>query len=159
MTITTTPVRTNVGTRHPELYNTLAALAQASDQAALTEGIPPLLLELVKIRVSQINGCAYCLRIHTADSLAKGEAPERLAVLPAWRETRYFDGLERAALALAEYITGIKDSHRDASLYESAVEHLTAGQVSALIWVALSINSFNRVAISSAYKVAPARQR
>lgn len=83
MTITTTPVRTNVGTRHPELYNTLAAVAQASDQAALTEGIPPLLLELVKIRVSQINGCAYCLRIHTADSLAKGEAPERLAVLPA----------------------------------------------------------------------------
>lgn len=159
MTITTTPVRTNVGTRHPELYNTLAAVAQASDQAALTEGIPPLLLELVKIRVSQINGCAYCLRIHTADSLAKGEAPERLAVLPAWRETRYFDGQERAALALAEYITGIKDSHRDASLYESAAEHLTAGQVSALIWVALSINSFNRVAISSAYKVAPARQR
>ncbi|WP_258803455.1 carboxymuconolactone decarboxylase family protein [Pseudarthrobacter sp. NS4] len=159
MTITTTPVRTNVGTRHPELYNTLAAMAQASDQAALTEGISPLLLELVKIRVSQINGCAYCLRIHPADSLAKGETPERLAVLPAWRETRYFDGQERAALALAEYVAGIKDFHGDAGLYESTVEHLTPGQVSALTWVAMSINSFNRVAISSAYKVAPGRQR
>jgi AhpD family alkylhydroperoxidase len=158
MTVTTTPARTNVGTQHPKLYSTLASMAQASDQAALAEGISPLLLELVKIRVSQINGCAYCLRIHTADSLAKGESPERLAVLPAWRETRYFDAQERAALGLAEYITGIEDSHADAGLYESAAGQLTPGQLSALTWVALSINSFNRIAISSAYTVAPARQ-
>ncbi|MDQ0867496.1 carboxymuconolactone decarboxylase family protein [Arthrobacter globiformis] len=159
MTIITTSARTNVGTQHPELYSTLASMAEASDQAALAEGISPLLLELVKIRVSQINGCAYCLRIHTADSLAKGETPERLAVLPAWRETQYFDAQEGAALGLAEYITGIKDSHAHAGLYEAAAEQLTPGQLSALIWVAISINSFNRVAISSSYKVAPGRQR
>jgi AhpD family alkylhydroperoxidase len=159
MTITTTAVRTNVGTTHPQLYSTLAAMAQASDQAALTEGISPLLLELVKIRVSQINGCAYCLRIHTADSLAKGETPDRLAVLPAWRETRYFDAQESAALALAEYVTGIQHAQSDAGRYDSAAAQLTRGQVSALTWVVMSINSFNRVAISSSYMVAPARQR
>jgi AhpD family alkylhydroperoxidase len=158
MTITTAPARTNVGSRHPRLYSTLATLAQESDQAALAEGVSPLLLELVKIRVSQINGCAYCLRIHTADALAKGEDPERLSVLPAWRETRYFDDQEQAALALAEYITRIEESHAKAGQYESAVEFLTAGQVSAITWVAMVINTFNRVAISGSYKVAPRGQ-
>src|SRR3712207_3077424 len=124
MTITASTPRTNVGTRHPQLYSTLASIAQESDQAALAEGISPLLLELVKIRVSQINGCAYCLRIHTGDALAKGESWERLSVLSAWRETRYFDEQEQAALALAEYVTGISDSQTNAGLYESAAEGL-----------------------------------
>lgn len=158
MTTTATPARTNIGLRHPALYSLLASMASASDQSALAEGIPPLLLELIKIRVSQLNGCAYCLRIHTADSLAKGESPERLGVLPAWRETRYFDDREQAALALAEYVTGIDRSHVNAADYEAASQYLTPGQVSAVSWVALAINSFNRVAISSSYKVAPVRE-
>ncbi|MBT2522514.1 carboxymuconolactone decarboxylase family protein [Arthrobacter sp. ISL-28] len=157
MTITPTPARTNIGTRHPDLYATVGSMAQMSEQAALGEGISPLLIELIKIRVSQINGCAYCLRIHTADSQAKGETPERLSVLSAWKETKYFDGRERAALALAEYVTLIKDSHSNRGLYESAAGQLTAGQVSAVIWVAMAINAFNRIAISSSYKVAPAK--
>jgi AhpD family alkylhydroperoxidase len=159
MTSTTTTLRTNIGSRHPELYGNVATMATMSDHAALAEGLSPLLIELVKIRVSQINGCAYCLRIHTADSLAKGESPERLSVLPAWRETRYFDEQERSALALAEYLTMIKDAHSNLHLYESAAEHLTPGQVSAITWVAMATNTFNRIAISSSYKVAPTTQR
>lgn len=155
MTTTSSARRTNAGTTHPEPYNALHALAAQADKAALEEGLSPLLLELIKIRVSQINGCAFCLRMHTNDSLAKGESIERLAVLPAWRESKYFDEQEAAALALAEYITAISDSHANTGMYESAVATLTPGQVSAVTWVALTINSYNRVAISSAYTVAP----
>ena len=103
MTPITSPARTNIGTRHPDLYATIGTMAQLAEQAAMGEGLSPLLIELVKIRVSQINGCAYCLCIHTHDALEKGESPERLSVLPAWKETAYFDDQERAALALAEY--------------------------------------------------------
>ena len=157
MIVSTTPARTNIGTRHPDLYATVGSMAQLSGQAALGEGLSPLLVELVKIRVSQINGCAYCLRIHSSDSLALGESPERLSVLSAWKETTYFDGQERAALALAEYVTRISDSPSNRGLYESAASELSAGQVSAVIWVAMAINAFNRIAISSSYKVAPAK--
>ncbi|UZX04785.1 carboxymuconolactone decarboxylase family protein [Arthrobacter sp. CDRTa11] len=157
MTITTTVKarRTNVGSRHPELYGALTAVGTLADKTALAEGLSPLLIELVKIRVSQINGCAFCLRIHTKDSLAKGETPERLSVLPAWRESLYFDEQERSALALAEYITTIQDSHSNRGLYESAVAHLTPGQVSAVTWLTMTINTYNRIAISGAYPVAP----
>jgi AhpD family alkylhydroperoxidase len=159
MTITATAPRTNVGSRHPELYGTITTMAALAEKAALAEGLSPLLIELIKIRVSQINGCAYCLRIHTADSLAKGETQDRLSVLPAWRETRYFDEQERSALALAEYLTLVKDSHANRHMYEAAAEHLTPLQLSAVTWVAMAINTFNRIAISSSYRVAPALQR
>src|SRR5687768_2914662 len=159
MTTTATAPRTNVGIRHPEVYASVATTATLAEQAALGEGLSPLLIELIKIRVSQINGCAYCLRIHTADSLAKGESQERLSVLAAWRETRYFDEQERSALALAEYLTTLKDAHANLDLYELAAEHLTPGQLSAVMWVAMAINTFNRIAISSSYKVAPATPR
>jgi len=157
MIVTTSPARIDIGTRHPDLYATVGSMAQLAEQAALGEGLSPLLIELVKIRVSQINGCAYCLRIHSADSLAKGEGPERLSVLSAWKETRYFDAQEQAGLALAEYATRISDSHSNKGLYEFAAGQLSAGQVSAVIWVAMAINAFNRIAISSSYKVAPAK--
>ncbi|MHA7262099.1 carboxymuconolactone decarboxylase family protein [Arthrobacter sp. TMN-37] len=155
MTSKAHPQRTNIGTEHREPYKALAGVSQAADKAALEEGLSPLLIELIKIRVSQINGCAFCLRIHTKDALAKGESAERLSVLPAWRESGYFDEQERSALALAEYMTDIRDSYRNTGLYESATAHLTPGQVSAVSWVAVVINSYNRVAISSAYQVDP----
>ncbi|TLM82707.1 hypothetical protein FDW83_12205 [Pseudarthrobacter sp. NamE2] len=87
--------------------------------------------------------------------MATAGAWERLSVLSAWRETRYFDEQEQAALALAEYVTGISDSHANTGLYESAAEGLTPGQMSAVSWMAMSINTSNRVAIGSSYKVAP----
>jgi alkylhydroperoxidase family enzyme len=127
--------RTNVGTRHPQLYRALTPIAKLADTTALEEGLSPLLIELVKLRVSQINGCAFCL--------------------PAWRESDYFDEQERSALALAEYLTLIQDSHRNAGLYESAVAHLTSGQVSAVTWIVMVINTYNRIAISGAFPVAP----
>lgn len=155
MTTTSKTLRTNVGSKHPELYRAMTAVAVLTDKTALAEGLSPLLIELVKIRASQINGCAFCLRLHTKDSLAKGESPERLSVLPAWRESMYFDEQERSALALTEYITTIQDSQINTGLYESAVGHLTAGQVSAVTWLTMAINTYNRIAIGGAYTVAP----
>ena len=155
MTATAILPRTDVGAQHPELYKAINSAALRADRAALGEGLSPLLIELVKIRASQINGCAFCLRIHTKDSLAKGESPERLSVLPAWRESLYFDDQERAALALCEYITLIQDSHANAGWYQSAAGQLTPGQVSAVTWLTMTINTYNRIAISSAYAVKP----
>jgi AhpD family alkylhydroperoxidase len=147
--------RTDVGSRHPQLYRAMTPVARMADVTALEEGLSPLLIELVKLRASQLNGCAFCLRAHSRDALAKGESPVRLNVLSAWRESEYFDEQERSALALTEYLTLIQDSHRNAGLYESAAAHLTSGQVSAVTWVVLIINTYNRIAISGAYRVAP----
>lgn len=157
MTTTSPATRTNAGTTHSGPYKALISMATQAEQAALDEGISPLLVELIKIRVSQINGCAFCLRMHTNDAVAKGETIERLAVLPAWRESQYFDEQEMAALALAEYLTGIQNSHANTAMYESAVASLTPGQVSAVTWLSVAMNSFNRIAISGAYPVAPAQ--
>ena len=145
----------NVAKEHSELYKAAIALSAQADAAAKDAGLPALLIELIKIRTSQINGCAFCLRLHTGDALKKGETSERLAVLPAWRETSYFTEQEQAALSLSEYVTGIGDSHANRPLYEEAVGTLTPQQVSAVTWMTIGINTFNRIAITSSYPVVP----
>lgn len=138
-----------LNTAVPQAYKTTIALSGQAQQAALDAGVAPLTLELVRIRASQLNGCAFCLRMHTRDALAKGETTDRIAVLPAWRETAYFSPEERAALAIAEEITTISD-HRDVDTSDVSQE-----QAAALRWVAIAINAFNRIAISSHYDVEP----
>jgi AhpD family alkylhydroperoxidase len=144
---------TNVAKEHSELYRAAIAFSAQADTAARDAGLPALLIELIKIRTSQINGCAFCLRLHTGDAIKKGENSERLAVLPAWRETSYFTEQEQAALSLSEYVTGISASHEKRDLYEEAVQVLTSAQVSAVSWVTMGINTFNRIALTSAYPV------
>jgi AhpD family alkylhydroperoxidase len=153
METTNMTVRTLLNTAVPEAYQTLLTLSEQSERAALDAGVDPLSIELVRIRASQLNGCGFCLRMHVRDALAKGESTDRIAVLPAWRETGYFSPAERGALAIAEEITHIAatpvgdgDGDGDA---------LTVAQAAALRWVAIAINGFNRVAISSHYAVKP----
>jgi AhpD family alkylhydroperoxidase len=133
----------------------LAALDAEVTEQASAAGLDPRLVDLVKIRTSQINGCAYCLRLHTREALEHGEPAERLAVLPAWRETEYFSAQERAALALAEAVTLVSEGQVPDEVYEQAALHLSDAQIAAVSWVAVVINSFNRVAITSRYPVAP----
>src|SRR5688572_17015169 len=101
--------RVNLGKAAPELYQAVSSLdklaAKASKSAALDEG----LCHLLRLRASQINGCAFCVRAHTRDALASGESTDRISVLPAWRETQYFTQKERAALELVEAITLISE--------------------------------------------------
>jgi AhpD family alkylhydroperoxidase len=141
----------NLGEQHPENYRILATLDKEVGAAIAQAGLDPLLAELVKIRVSQLNGCAFCLRMHTRDALAKGETTDRLAVVAAWWESQYFTAQEQAALALAEQVTGLAESARrpwdDGSL--------TPEQVSAISWLTTVMNAWNRVAVTSHYPVAP----
>ncbi|MEX5270252.1 carboxymuconolactone decarboxylase family protein [Kocuria sabuli] len=107
----------------------------------------------MKIRTSQLNGCAFCLRMHTRDALQKGESADRLAVLPAWADTRYFSDTERAALRLTEAIAQVADGHVGDEDYAAAVSVLTEEQISAVAWLSTVMNAFNRVAITSRYTV------
>lgn len=144
--------RTLLSSAVPNAYQTMITLSGQADKAALDAGVDPLTLELVRIRASQLNGCGFCLRLHTRDALAKGDTTDRLAVLPAWRETDYFTPAERAALAIAEEITGI--ATRAAGIDDDTAA-LDSQQAAALRWVAVAINAFNRIAISSRYTVKP----
>ncbi|WP_103380537.1 carboxymuconolactone decarboxylase family protein [Pseudonocardia dioxanivorans] len=150
----TTTQRVNIGKQHPAPYKTLIALSEEVDQSLAAAGIDPLLVELLRIRSSQLNGCAFCLRMHTRDALKKGENPDRIAVLPAWEETGYFSETERAALRLTEAITRISDGHVADEDYDAAAAVLTPDQVSAVAWLATVMNAFNRVAVTSRYRVA-----
>ncbi|MCA6092402.1 carboxymuconolactone decarboxylase family protein [Streptomyces sp. SCA3-4] len=147
------PQRVNIGKQHPAAYKALITLSSEVEGAAAAAGLDPLLIELLKIRISQINGCAFCLRMHTRDALKKGESSDRIAVLPGWEETGYFSGTERAALRLAEAVTRVSDGHVGDEDYNAATAVLTADQVSAIAWLATLMNAFNRVAITSRYPV------
>jgi AhpD family alkylhydroperoxidase len=145
--------RVNIGKQHPAAYKTLIALSSEVDAAAAAAGLDPLLVELLRIRTSQINGCSFCLRMHTRDALAKGENPDRIAVLPAWAETGYFSAIDRAALRLTEAIARVADGHVADEDYAAAAAVLGAEQISAVAWLATVMNAFNRVAITSRYPV------
>lgn len=145
--------RVNIGQQHPGAYRALRALSAEVENDAAAAGLDPLLIELLRIRTSQINGCAFCLRMHTRDALKKGEDPDRIALLPAWRETGYFSETDRAALRLTEAVTRVQDGHVSDEDYTAAAATLTPDQISAVTWLATVMNAFNRVAISSRYLV------
>jgi AhpD family alkylhydroperoxidase len=115
-------------------------------QAAEEQGLERSLIELVKIRASQLNGCAYCIDMHTLDAEALGESHQRMHALAAWREAPFFTARERAALAYAEAATKLDHSAIDSAI-EDAEAHFTADELVQLVWVIAMINTWNRVAI------------
>jgi AhpD family alkylhydroperoxidase len=114
-----------------------------------TSGLERSLLELVKIRASQINGCAYCLDMHTKDARALGEAEQRIYGLSAWRETPYFTPRERAALSWTEAVTRVADTRVPDDVYEEVRPHFTEEELLSLTFEVVVINSWNRLAIAS----------
>jgi AhpD family alkylhydroperoxidase len=111
-------------------------------------GLEPALLELVKFRASQINGCAYCIDMHTKDARAHGETEQRLYALSAWRETPFFTERERAALAWTEAVTQVAYTHVPDDLYELARRHFNEKELVDLTLAVVAINGWNRMAIS-----------
>jgi AhpD family alkylhydroperoxidase len=111
-------------------------------------GLEHSLLELVKTRASQINGCAYCLDMHTKDARAAGETEQRLYTLSAWRETPFFTERERAALAWTEVITLISNTHASDEEYAAAREQFSEEEIVKLTMAIITINSWNRLAIA-----------
>ena len=113
-----------------------------------TSGLEHSLIELVKIRASQINGCAYCLDMHTKDARALGETEQRIYTLNAWRETPFFNDRERAALEWTEALTLISTSHAADEIYDRVRVHFEERELVALTFAIMAINSWNRLAIA-----------
>lgn len=112
-------------------------------------GLERPLLELVKIRASQINGCAYCIDMHTKDARGLGETEQRIYALNAWRETPFFTPRERAALAWTEAVTQVADTHVPDDVYDEVRPQFTEDELLALTFEVVVINAWNRLAISS----------
>ncbi len=121
---------------------------RALDHEVRQSGLEPALVELVKVRASQINGCAYCIDMHTKDARARGESEQRLYALSAWRETPFFSPRERAALAWAESVTLVSRDQVPDDVYRAVREPFTEKELVALTWAAILINGWNRLAIS-----------
>ncbi len=111
-------------------------------------GLERPLYELVKTRASQINGCAYCIDMHTKDARKAGETEQRLYALSAWRETPFYTPRERAALEWTEALTLISGNDVPDTLYEAVREHFTEKEIMALTMAIIAINGWNRLAIS-----------
>lgn len=141
--------RISLKSAQPGVAKQMVALSGAAEQAATAAGLDQQLLELVKIRASQINGCAYCLAMHTRDARKLGETDQRLDVLAAWREAALYTEQERAALELTETITALS-AHRDVpdDIYAAATAVFDEAQYAAVVWCVIVINAWNRVAVS-----------
>lgn len=109
--------------------------------------------ELIKIRASQINGCAFCINMHTTDARKNGETEKRIYLLNAWREADVFTDEEKAILALTEEITNIQ-SHVSDATYTNAAQYFDETYLAAILMMAISINSWNRMAIATGLRVA-----
>lgn len=145
----------NIGKIFPDDYKAYAEVERHTAAAAEEAGLSKIVAELVKIRVSQLNGCAFCLRMHTRDAIEAGETADRLAVLPAWWESQYFSEQEQGALTLAERLTRIGDEHTSPTPDIDVEDALSEQQIAAITWIVVAINGWNRIAIASHYPVAP----
>jgi AhpD family alkylhydroperoxidase len=136
--------RLDPATIAPEGYKAMRAF-----QAYITNsGLEHSLLELVKIRASQINGCAFCLVMHTNDARKMGESDERMHLLNDWEEAPVFSPRERAALAWTEAVTLVTEGHVPDAVYEQARKHFSEKELVDLPYAVMAINAWNRIAIA-----------
>jgi len=136
--------RLNYAELAPDGYQAMIGL----ERYVRSSGIEPSLLELVKLRSSQINGCAYCIDMHSKDARAEGETEQRLYALNAWRETPFFTDRERAALAWSEAVTLVGETHVPDELYEEVRRHFAHKELVDLTLAIVVINGWNRLAVS-----------
>lgn len=133
----------------PEVSTAMRALHVAAADSAARAGLPALLLDLLRLRVSQINGCEFCIELHARDARTGGEAAQRLDALSAWPESTLFDSREKTALLVAEAITLVHDGRVPDEVYLAATTEFGEDGTAALIWVCTVINAYNRIAIST----------
>jgi AhpD family alkylhydroperoxidase len=137
--------RTVIMKETPAAYQAMTGL----EKYLSTTSIDKQLKELIKIRASQINGCAYCINMHTKDARAYGETEQRIYALSAWRDTTYFTPAERAVLALTESVTVITKEHVPDAVYDEVASYFDSTQVAEIIMAIITINAWNRIAIST----------
>jgi AhpD family alkylhydroperoxidase len=137
--------RINYLTLAPGAYKAMLGLEEYLRQSGLEES----LLHLIKLRTSQINGCAYCIDMHWKDLRSVGENEQRLYGLDAWRESPYYTERERAALAWTEAVTNIRDGHASDEDYEAVRRHFSEKELADLTLAVATINAWNRLAIAA----------
>ncbi len=155
MTNTTTgttpeiPVRLEFEKHAAGFYRAMSHLDHAATKQLDEAGIDQRLRELVRIRASQLNGCAYCVDMHTKDARAIGETEQRLYGLAVWPETPFFTDRERAALAFTESVTLLAHDHVPSEAYEAVAAHFAEDEIAALVALIVAINAWNTIAVST----------
>jgi len=143
------PVRLAFDSLAAGFSRAMAHLDQAATKELDRAEVEPRLRELIRIRASQLNGCAYCIDMHTKDARAIGETEQRLYGLAAWRETPYFTARERAALAFTESVTRLSDTHVPDQAYQEAAAEFSPREVAALVSLIVTINAWNAISVST----------
>ena len=137
--------RFNLSKADPKAFDAMLNL----EKYLAESGLDKILFELIKTRASQINGCAYCINMHVRDAMKIGETSQRLFLLDAWRETTLFTEKERAVLALTEAMTLIANNLVSDTVFDDAKKHLTDKEMAAVMMTIVTINGWNRIAITS----------
>ncbi len=137
--------RFNLSKADPKAFDAMLNL----EKYLAESGLDKILFELIKTRASQINGCAYCINMHVRDAMKIGETSQRLFLLDAWRETTLFTEKERSVLALTEAMTLIANNPVSDAVFDDAKNHLTNKEMAAVMMTIVTINAWNRIAITS----------
>ncbi len=145
----TIPVRLDFDGHAAGFARALAQLDKAATRELDRVGFDARLRELVRVRASQLNGCAYCIDMHTKDARAVGESEQRLYGIAAWRDTPYFSARERAALAFTEAVTLMAADHVPDEAYEAVAAHYGPDEVAALLALIITINAWNAVGVAT----------
>ena len=143
------PVRLDFDTFAAGFARAMAHLDQAATKELDKAQIDPKLRELIRIRASQLNGCAYCIDMHTKDVRAIGETEQRIYGLAAWAETPYFTARERASLAFTEAVTLLADTHVPDEAYHAVTAEFSPQEVAALVSLIVTINAWNAIGVST----------
>ncbi|MEF2248616.1 carboxymuconolactone decarboxylase family protein [Paenibacillus sp. IITD108] len=134
-----------MGKVYPKAYQAVVNLNDVVSNSSIDKSLQ----ELIKIRASQINGCAYCIDLHTKDARKKGETEQRIYALSAWKESNFFTETEKSVLALTEAITLINKEQVPDDIYNEVEKHFNEEEIAQLIMSIITINAFNRIAIST----------
>jgi AhpD family alkylhydroperoxidase len=148
-TVHEVPIRLDFEARAPKFAKAMGQLDGASVKELDRVEFDPRLRELVRIRASQINGCAYCIDMHTKDARAIGETEQRIYGLSAWRETPYFNARERVALAFTEAVTKMASDHVPDHEYEAVAAVFSEDEVGALLSLIVAINAWNAIGVAA----------
>jgi AhpD family alkylhydroperoxidase len=143
------PVRLDIDAHAANFSRAMGHLDHAATKELDQAGIDPSMRELIRIRASQLNGCAYCIDMHTKDARAAGETEQRLYALPAWAETPFFTERERAALALTESITLAAQTHVPDEDFAAAAKVFSDAELGALVSLIVTINAWNAIGVST----------
>jgi AhpD family alkylhydroperoxidase len=148
-TTETVPVRLDFDAHAATFSRAMAHLDGAATKELDRVDFDPRLREIVRIRASQLNGCAYCIDMHTKDARAIGETEQRLYALPAWAETPYFTARERAALAFTESLTLVAQTHVPTEAYDAVAAEFSPAEVAALVSLIIAINAWTTISVAT----------